>query len=114
LNGKILTTQVSFSGEDVTVRELTAIEVSRLLDTADAIPHVLDAYMSDFDLPISAVTISSGLTEEQLMAETGSELEELYTAVLHVNPRFAALTERLRKIVEMNTANLLKDRAANS
>jgi hypothetical protein len=91
------------SGEHgaVVARELTVAQVSEMLEEVakkDYSPHVLDVLMPH-DIPVRVVVMSTGLSEEQLIAQSTSDLEPVYDAVVAVNPTLAVLTERLREIV---------------
>jgi hypothetical protein len=108
------TTVISFAGQEVTAKELTVAEIAGVMDEMKTYqPHVLDLLMQQ-DLPVQVVLISTGCSEEQLMAAAPSALDPLYDAVVNVNPSLAALTERLRNAVKRSAANLSAELPASS
>jgi len=94
--------EAEICGKIIKVQEFLPSEVAELMDEArkpDYDPHVLDILI-DKDIPIKGVMMATGLSEEELMAIPSSQLELLYDKVLAVNPTFAAMAARLRKITE--------------
>ncbi|MFT5728746.1 MAG: hypothetical protein ACI8PB_002902 [Desulforhopalus sp.] len=93
--------QAHLGGDEITVQELTTAQIADVMDALAKegySPHILDVLMAH-DIPLEVVVLSSGVTEETLMARTPTELGPLYDKVVEVNPSLAVLTERLREIM---------------
>ncbi len=90
---------IKFNGQELTVKELTVSQVKDVLRSLDTFePHTLDILM-DQPVTASAVCMASGISVEDLEGDLApSEIQELYDAVLEVNPTFAAMLGRLQKI----------------
>ncbi|PIE57501.1 MAG: hypothetical protein CSA33_07805 [Desulfobulbus propionicus] len=96
---KRLTTVVEFNGKDFPLKELSALEIERVmsdLEKGHYQGHVLDALMADRKLPACVVFLSMGTDGKHFDLNVApSELENLYDKVAEVNPRCAAMMERL-------------------
>lgn len=92
--------QVELAGKEITVKELTVDEVSRVmkeLETGTYSGHILDALV-DRDFPANALFMALGVEEKDFdLNIPPSQLTELYDAVIEINPSCAAMMVRLRE-----------------
>lgn len=82
--------------EEVDISELTAQDVSDLLDGFEKVKdvHILDMLFPEL-MPVSAVAKATGKTEDDLLKWPPSEYEKLAAAVAKINPHFLSLLKRL-------------------
>lgn len=90
--------KVRLGDREVVVSELTVAQVRQLLEEMErpGEVHVLDMMFKD--APAQALTMSTGLSFEDLEQYAPSELEPLKEAFLETNPFFVKLIEDLARI----------------
>ena len=104
---------VHFLDREITVRELTLGRVIDLLRSADEVePISVDLLL---DLPGSAAVIcaATGLTMNDLVQGTPTEVMALLDEVEQLNPHYAAAARRLKKEMERLQAMMSSQTALN-
>lgn len=91
------TKTTKFDGKEITVKELTVKDISRLLSSfdTDAEMHPVDLLFND-SFPALGISMSTGLTLDDLQGDIApSDLDLLITEVKNINPFLVKLIQKL-------------------
>lgn len=89
---------IKIDDREITVKELTVGDVTSLMEGIDKKKTLTAAeLLMSKPVPIEAVSISTGIDVETL---TPSELDEVWEAVVEVNPFLSQMMQRLQAVAE--------------